>query len=209
MAKIGFSYRSKKQISHLTVRLMHSNYDSKIDLQANSTYIINKDYWNFKKNAIKGTDATAKNHKVEVLKIENHILESFSKANNKGIQITKDWLKLEIEKYFGRVDKPQHMSFLEFYDWFITHYSTMPIPTTGQPLAESSIKTYRSCYVIIKRFNDEVYPLTYENITIDFYEDFLNFLYDFRIFNKLHRKSNKDLKNCFKIHLWILGITTT
>ena len=86
------------------------------------------------------------------------------------------------------------MSFLEFYEWFITHYSTMPIPTTGKPLAKSSIKTYRSCYTIIKRFNDEVYPLTYENITIDFYEDFLNFLYDFEYSTNYIGSQIKTLK---------------
>ena len=179
MAKIYFYYRSMKETSHLTIRLTHSNFDrTKIDIKTNSTYIINKKYWNATKNLIKGTDATAKNHRVEILKLENFILDEFSKINNRGIQITKDWLKLELEKFFGRINQPQHMNFLEYYDWHIKHHTDMPIPTTGKPLAKSSIKTYKSSFALIKRFNDEVYLLSYENITLDFYEDFLNFLYD-------------------------------
>lgn len=179
MAKISFKFRSKKDISHLTLRLMHTYHNKEnIDFFVNSTYIINKKYWNIKKNEIKGSDSTSKNHKVDLLNLEHHILESFAIANNQGIQITKEWIQFEIEKHFGRVNQPQHMSFLQYYEWYITNYSKMPLPTSGKPLAKSSVKTYKSHFKLIKRFNDEIYPLSYEKITIDFYEDYLNFLCD-------------------------------
>ena len=178
MPTLYFLYRSKKQIAPLTLRLMHKTKGKPIDIFVNSTYSIDRKYWDANKKVVKGTDATAKNHKVKLLDFEHHILNRLGVDFSLGITISKEWLSNEIENYFGRNQNDENLSFIEYYENYIQKYASIPLPSTGKPLAKSSIKTYKSAFSLIKEFNDGVYSLTFEKITTDFYEDYLNFLYD-------------------------------
>lgn len=178
MPTVKFLCRSKKEIAPLTLRLMHKTKGKPIDIFINSTYTIERKYWDANKKAIRGTDATAKNHKVKLLDFEHHILNRLGVDYSLGIKISKEWLSNEIEKYFGRNQEEGKLSFIEYYENYIQKYASIPLPSTGKPLARSSIKTYKSALSLIKKFNDSIYTLTYEKITTDFYEGYLNFLYD-------------------------------
>lgn len=178
MPTINFFYRSKKDAYELTLRFVHKTKSEKIDLWTKSTYIIESKYWNSKKRVVKGTDAKAKNHRINLLKFENRLLELFSLDFNKGVTIDKDWLNNSIEIYFNRTIKEEKLNLLEYYSNYIEKYSDIPLPTTGKPLAKSSIKTYRSAMSLLEKFHYEEYTLNFNKITIDFYEDYLNFLYD-------------------------------
>ena len=178
MAKIKFHYRSTKEIAPLTLRFVHKGIDQSIDEWVNSTYIIQKKYWDSKKKVIKPTNNESRNHRAKIQNLEDHIILEFGKANSLGKIISKEWLQNEIELFFGRNEKNKEINFLGYYLHYIDKYKTLPNPKTDKPLADSSIKTYRSAYNLIKRFNDEVYKLNYDKITTDFYEDFIQFLFE-------------------------------
>ena len=97
-------------------------------------------------------------------------------------EVTEQQLKSFCDRFFKKTKEPQvkkkKMQFLEYYDWYIENYQTRPLPTTGKPLGKGTAKTYRNSYNIIKRFSDNVYPLSFENISLSFYDDFLNWLYE-------------------------------
>lgn len=115
-------------------------------------------------------------------KFTSKLEEEYTRLSTiEGIEVTEDLLKLFSDRFFNRIKEPQakkKIELLEYYDWYIENFKTRPLPTTGEPLKKGTAKTYRNSYNIIKRFNDAVYPLTFENITLSFYEDFLKWLYE-------------------------------
>lgn len=191
MAKIKFYYRSQKDIAPLTLRFGHKGVNTSIDYFINSTVIIPKSYIIFeekknKKNktlptvvkSIKSTTHATRNARTNIQDLEHHILTEFGKANSLGVIFSKDWFINEIEKHFKRTTTDTELNFLEYYLHYIEKHKTTPCASTGKPLALSTLKTYKSAYSIIKLFNDNNYELNYENITTDFYEDFISFLYE-------------------------------
>ncbi len=194
MAKIKFHYRSKKDIAPLTLRFAHKGIDQSIDEWVNSTYIIQKKYWNDEKKVIKSTNTESRNHRATIQNLEDHIILEFGKANSLGKTISKEWIQNEVELFFGRTNKSKNINFLEYYLHYIKTYSTIPLATTGNTLAPSTVKTYKSAYNLIKSFNDEVYKLNYDKITTDFYEDFILFLYEKNYSNNYIGAQIKTLK---------------
>lgn len=101
---------------------------------------------------------------------------------NKNIIVTNEILTNELDIFFNKNVKPKKpeerfLELLPFFDWYITHYETNPLPSIKKPLTKSSVKTYKSAYALLKRFNDEKYNLSYKKITFDFYDDFLAYLH--------------------------------
>ena len=103
MAKLNFIYRGKRDTGKLSVRLTHG---TQIDHRVSSSLSSFKDYWikrTTKKDGTSGYkhlqrkqltgDADLKKHKKKLKKIENAILIMFLNDYNKGVPITKDWLK--------------------------------------------------------------------------------------------------------------------
>tara|TARA_R110002049_G_scaffold307720_2_gene509184 strand:- start:2514 stop:3854 length:1341 start_codon:yes stop_codon:yes gene_type:complete len=73
-------------------------------------------------------------------------------------------------------DEPQHLEFIPFFDWFLTNYQKNPLPTTGLPIGKGTLRTYRNALSKLKKFEKEIYQLSYKKITLDFYDDFINWL---------------------------------
>ena len=143
MAKVKFYYRSKKQIAPLQLRFMHKGNNQEIDFWCNSTYIIEKKYWNNEKKIIKPTNNESRNHRATIQNLEDHIIKGFGKAISLNQSISNDWLKNEIELFFNRTIKNKNLNLLEYYLNYIETYKTIPLASTGKPLAPSSIKTYK------------------------------------------------------------------
>lgn len=75
-------------------------------------------------------------------------------------------------------DEPQQLELMPFYDWFLKNYEKNPLPTTGSPIGKGTLRTYRNALNKLKKFEKEMYKLSYKKITLDFYDDFLNWLTD-------------------------------
>lgn len=99
---------------------------------------------------------------------------------NQKMVITNDILKDFCNQFFNKTSlkegETKTLEFLEYYDWYINNYTEKPLPTSGRPLGKGTIKTYRNSYNIIKRFSDNVYSLNFEGITLNFYDDFIEWL---------------------------------
>lgn len=100
---------------------------------------------------------------------------------NRGLDVTNQLLNNELDIFFKKksrqANKTQFLEFFPFFDWFIKHHKSNPLPTTKKPLGSGTAKTYRNAYNLLKKFNDEVYTLKYDKLTLDFYDDFLKYLY--------------------------------
>ena len=65
------------------------------------------------------------------------------------------------------------MNLLQYFDKYITESKTKPNPNTGKLSAKTTIKGFRATYKILKSFNDNVYKIDFDNITLDWYYDFI------------------------------------
>lgn len=125
-------------------------------------------------------------HKTEVNNQLNNLLNKLEgKYSQLAVQdnvvVTNEMLKEFCDIFFNKhtpiKEDEKSIELLEYYEWYISNYSTKPLPTTGTPLGKGTTKTYRNSFNILKRFNDNVYPLYFGTITLSFYDDFLEWLY--------------------------------
>lgn len=130
------------------------------------------------KNVIAEPQKVVINNKLNLLQTELE-KEFFNLSITKGIVVNNIHLKDFCNSFFNKTEneKIDHYELLPFYDWYIKSYSVNPLPSTGKPLADSTIKAYRNSYKILKRFASDEYNLSYEKINKKFYYDFLDWLY--------------------------------
>ncbi len=141
---------------------------------------------NWDSNKMRIKNVIGEKHKTEINnelnKLQTGIENHYSKMTlTEKLIVDNDILKEYCDVFFNR-NKPKaqnevYLSFLDFFDWFIKHYKTHPSPSTGKPLSSGTRRTYTNAYNIFKRFNDEVYNIDYDQITLTFYDDFLNWGY--------------------------------
>lgn len=81
--------------------------------------------------------------------------------------------------FFGRqkeISTSKELTLLEFYNWFVIHYTKNPLMSTGKLLGQGTVKTYNNSANILKRFSKEVYKVDFVTISEVFYNDFLQWL---------------------------------
>ncbi len=64
----------------------------------------------------------------------------------------------------------------DFYKWYADYFAVNPTPTTQKPLAPSTVKSFKSTYKKFQDFNAETQEHDYNDITMEFYEKFTNWL---------------------------------
>jgi integrase len=184
MAKITFVARkgSDKQAS---IQL-YFNYGSNKRLRY-STGLKVADFKNWDavkmriKNVVTETHKNAVNNKLtDIQSFIEKIYTNLSITEN--VLVTNDMLKDDLDIFLNKVkppsNEPQQLELLPFYKWFIEHYQKNPLVTTGKPMNKGTAKTYRNANTILENFNDTVFSLTYSKVNMEFYDSFLNYMYD-------------------------------
>ena len=124
MATINFLYRSTKDKSALTIRLLfrHNNMDFVVG--SKTKLIVTKEYWNKLHN--KNTkDAELKTEQVktnnELNKIENYILDHFNKT--KIDLVNKSWLENLLNNYYNPPKKGDDLpiELTQYIDFYINY----------------------------------------------------------------------------------------
>lgn len=98
-----------------------------------------------------------------------------------GKEVNNDLLTELCDVFFNKKkanEEQQQLDLLPFFNWFIENYKVSPLMSTGKPLKAGTAKTYNNAYNLLKRFNNNVYRVDYNTINIDFYQEFLNWLYE-------------------------------
>ncbi|MCC4214095.1 tyrosine-type recombinase/integrase [Leeuwenhoekiella parthenopeia] len=75
-------------------------------------------------------------------------------------------------------DEVEKLELLPFFHCFLNNYKTNPLPTSGKPLGSGTIRTYKNTLTKLEKFSSEQYKITFDKITLDFYDDFVNWLYE-------------------------------
>lgn len=179
MAKLSYKLRPTTG-KGATIRLFF-NYGSEKRFRYSTGFRVqNIKNWNEKtmriKNVANEIDRYIVNEKLDDL--QTKLNSAYKKLTIEENQIATDsFFKNFCDEYFNKktskVDTP---SLLEFYDWYIQNYTNNPLPSTKHPLSHSTIKTYKSAYALIKRFNQEGNKVNYDSINFDFYNKYLDWL---------------------------------
>ena len=110
---------------------------------------------------------------------ESFVYDQISSYHTKNQDEIKRFLKDDIEVYFNKKkEEKKVLNLLDFYDWYIDHYIKNPMPSTGRVLGKGTAKAYKNSKRILKDFNDVIYKVDYDDITLHFYDDFIAFMSD-------------------------------
>ena len=83
-----------------------------------------------------------------------------------------------LDEYTGKV-KAEGKTFLQFVAAFIEEAPNRNLPTTGRPPARNTIQKFERCFALLQEFVKESgFPLDFETVNLDFYNDFTAFLQD-------------------------------
>lgn len=178
MAKIKLYYRSRREFAPITMRFSHKANSYDYDFWINSTIIVPIKYWDKETKVVKKKNNESRALRNQLDNLEDFLIKEFGKKHSKGKAISKDWLEDLVEIHFNRKNENRNLTFIEYYENYIERFSKNPLPSTKKPLAKSSIKTYKSALNLIKEFHTKKYKLSFDKITLDFYEDYLEFLYE-------------------------------
>jgi integrase len=110
-------------------------------------------------------------------KIEQYLRDYDTTNILNGYTPSYDEVKTHFRNYFTTKETPEHDLF-SFIDEFIERAKHQPNVTTGKLLKKGTIGNYRVARNVLKRFNDEVYKIDFDKITMSWYYDFLDFCND-------------------------------
>jgi integrase len=198
MAKINFYVRSKEKGQPGTVYLRYSEKRN-IDFWIPTPEKIFPEHWSIKtgnfKQKILYTDIFTEQKKIEIegrfSELKQYISEEVSKL--KG-EILKDWLKIVIAKYYNRSTGDEYLN--GYLERFINEITLGKRLNKGKNYTYSTIKNYKGFQsqfneyqgiytekqlTELKEKGETPRPLkrlNFNDITIDFYKDFVMFFND-------------------------------
>lgn len=124
MASINFLYRSTKDKSNLSLRLLF-RYNGKDYVFGSKTKLeVEKTYWN-KQHKKKSKDITITNKQteinIELNKIENHILGAFNSADPD--KVNKEWISYQVDLYYNPTQKEKTIptDLINYIDFYIDY----------------------------------------------------------------------------------------
>ena len=171
-------YFIKKRKNPYTKIYMRFWESQKYDFTTSTGLTVNYNFWDFKnqkvKNKIDAIDKDFINSKL--LELQKNVIENFNLNYNSENTIGKDWLKNRVDIFFNRVDetKPE---LTYFVDWIKKFVENAPKRLhKGKNISETTIKKYNTVLNnIIKYENAKNQRLRFEDITLNFYFDFIDF----------------------------------
>ena len=183
MPTLNFKLRQGKNTS-VPIYLIYSYGKDKRLRYSTGIKLLNSKNWNSDaqkvRNVVEEINKLAINNKLNETRA--YLEKLYSKLTiDDHITITNDLLKNELDIFFKKKARKQtkdrFLELIPFFEWYLEHYKTNPLPTTKKSLGKGTHKTYNNALNILKKFNEDVYSLNYEKMTLDFYDDYINYLY--------------------------------
>lgn len=178
MATLSFKLRKT------SIQLFFSYGKNKRLRYSTGLTIQNERHWDSKKMRVK--NILAEINKEVINEKLDEAQTKFNKryielALDSKIEVNNDLLREVADEVFNKKSEKEieeKKELLPFFEWFLDYYAFNAISTIGKPLGKGTLKTYHNTYSILEQFNKEVYKLSYNKITLSFYEDLLRWLYE-------------------------------
>jgi site-specific recombinase XerD len=198
MAKINFYIRSKQEGQPATVYLRYNDGHG-VDFWIITPEKIFPEHWSNKARAFKQriiyTDSFNEKKKNEIELRFNNLKQHLSNERLRlKSEVSKEWLKINIDKYYNRTVGDEILN--SYIERFITEITSGKRLNKGKIYIPSTIKNYKGFQAQFNEFqgiytqerlnelkeeDKTIRPLkmlSFEDITIDFYKDFVRFFKD-------------------------------
>lgn len=172
MATINFLYRSTKQNSTLTIRLLFRHNEKDLVFGANTKLEVSKEYWIKQHPQKRPKDINISNKQTEVNnelnKIENFVLKAYNNIN--PILIDKKWLENQLDHYYN---PPQQLkdiphNLIEYVEYYIDYRK--------HELNDGLIKKIRVTKHKLERFQSfRKYSISVKDINESFKKEFTDY----------------------------------
>lgn len=171
MATVNFLYRSTKDLSPLTLRLLYRNKDGDdktFDIK--TKIIISRQDWTLIKNNKKMKDAAqlklTSNIKEEIFALKKSILDSFLKTNENSID--KLWLKSVLKKHYTKENDALPTRLDKYFEYFLD--------IKKNQFKKKSIVRYATSFNLLKRLlEEEQLNVNIEDVDPDFCNLYVNY----------------------------------
>lgn len=162
--------------------------------------VLNPKNWDKGRQRVRNVVAEpSSNHINEALKkLETFFLAKYFDLKKSNIEITNKALRNELDIYLKKRSPKKSVSsyknLIECYEFYYEHFSKNPLPTTKSVFSDGTVRSYKTSHKLLKEFNESVYSINYDRITLNFYYDYLEFLRGKNYSNNYISKQIKNLK---------------
>ena len=181
MATVKFRLVGKNDTSNIYIRVLDGR---KLDIQAKTDLFINSKEWQIKTNLPKQSTATNKNLTTDLLKLKAFILDKFNDGNSNGLKINKDWLKHNLDVYFGRITETTQSDLLtDAIQSIIDEAPTRKNAKGDLGLSKSRVNSYTSLLNIITEYQKQN-TFKVKDVDVKFAKGFLKYLLNIKMYQK-------------------------
>lgn len=190
MANIKFLIKSKVKNRPAPV-FIRVYYSKDFDVFANTRQSVLPGHWDSKKEKVKNVvDATYKDEVNQQLdQLKAYMRQELPKMGGK---VTKDWVIQAIETYYNGPKEPERVTMFNFIRAFIDEAPRRINPKTEQPVCYKQLREYERTFFYLQEFAKlQKREPDFEDITLDFYHDFVKYLQSEKT---ITRKNGKEVK---------------
>lgn len=181
MATIKFRIVSKKDVSNIYVRILDGR---KLDVQTKTDLFINSKDWQQGKNLPKQNTVENKNITTDLIDLKSFLLKKINHASSNGVEVTKDWLKYNVDLFFKRITENSESDLLtDAIQRIIDEAPTRKNAKDNLGLSKSRINSYKSLLSIITEYQKQQ-PLKVLDVDVKFSKNFLNYLLNTKQYGK-------------------------
>jgi integrase len=172
MANIKFRLNNgaKTIISNDYSIYLRYKFGREVDLKKSIGFKVFPDQWNTTAQKVKNRSEIINRNKINTLiqNLTRHFEDFEDTLKSKGQKPTKSKATKHYENFFKKPEtKNKLLNLLEYIKQFRER------PDILKTRSEGTIKNYKLTEKFLTRFNDEVYPIDFSNIDMDFYNDFV------------------------------------
>ncbi len=193
---INFTIREIKD-QKASIQLVH-RFGRKKEVRYSTGRIINSvEYWNKSKQRVKLLNAQKDATKINLFldKISVKVSEKLNELSFQNLNYSKtDVLNIFDEIFEKKSKNKTTPNLMECYEWYIEYFSKNPNPTTQKPLSNGTYRSFKRSFQIFKDFIKQYGFIDYNDVTMEFYEDFVTHLRSLDYSNNYISNHVKNLK---------------
>jgi len=144
-------------------------YGRKVDLNKSTGLRVKPEFWNAEKQIVKNKIEVTNRASINrmMTKLKNHFEKLETEILANGNEPTKHLAEKWFKEYFKPTESKKPLTLLEY----INDYKNRP--DVLKRISKGTLKNYNRTENFLKRFNDEKYPINFDNIDMVFYNDFV------------------------------------
>tara|TARA_R100000353_G_scaffold43121_1_gene34513 strand:+ start:57748 stop:59013 length:1266 start_codon:yes stop_codon:yes gene_type:complete len=188
-----------------SIQIVHSFGRGKEVRYSTGQSIDSPDYWNENKQRVRNLTVQKNANLInsflnkKLPQIEDGLKKLFFENPN----YDKKEVKALFDEVFGKSKKVDRSipTLIECYKWYYEHFAVNPNPVTKKPLADGTLRSLKTSYKIFEIYSKKCGGINYEDISMDFYDEFLTYLRSKEFSNNYISNHIKNLKTILNYSL--------